>query len=334
MTNVPEEIVRVHRTRQAANFTVLPNELIYDSDLDPFALGVLIRMLGNAPKWRATADGMWRAAEKKNVRGQGRDAYRAAFQRLIQAGYVTRKRAQGEDGLWWTDVHVYDAPQPVPEENTTSSLVAPMTAHQAPVHQAPVHQASIQVRTTREPSLRSGSLDVEQERSTRNPPPPPVVTEPQESWQAARKEEQRRWEEAISKPNHLEIVKKHGYTEAQAHEFVQHLYQNGAKWPDRIIAKEDKEGTLADRLAAFFKKDIPDYMQMRRPRRQADFDMTPPWEGQPDDPGDGPCHCGWSLGKQCYGQWFRTRKHLAYMGKPEQIAVLKDIADAERSMSW
>lgn len=102
----------IRRTKQADNFTTLPNALIRDTRLSRFTRSCLIEALSNDPKWQEGADWMWQQAETKGVgrRGEGRDAYRKAFKEMEAAGYLTRHKYRRPDGVWQLELDFTDTP--------------------------------------------------------------------------------------------------------------------------------------------------------------------------------------------------------------------------------
>ncbi len=110
------EVVEIHRSRQADNYTIIPNYIIRDVRLSRFARHVLIEILSNTADWHATADDMWAQGVQQcpGVPGEGRDAYRRAFRQMQAAGYLVRTKVQGQGGKWTTYLHFYDVPQVSP----------------------------------------------------------------------------------------------------------------------------------------------------------------------------------------------------------------------------
>lgn len=114
--------LQVHRTRQARNYVVLPNECVRRTDLSYCARGVLHELLSYPPGWHVSADQM--AARLTGVR-DGRAAIRRAMQELEDAGYLRRVHTRG--GI---RQEVFDIPQPasgshLPASAVTSGNTAP-----------------------------------------------------------------------------------------------------------------------------------------------------------------------------------------------------------------
>jgi hypothetical protein len=82
-------VIRVKRT---SRFTIVPNETLRDSRLSDAALGLLVRMLSYPDDWEFSL---------KHLAGQNQSrlaAVRSSFQKLEEAGYVSRKQARGAQG--------------------------------------------------------------------------------------------------------------------------------------------------------------------------------------------------------------------------------------------
>lgn len=90
----------VLRKRVRANFTVLSNNTIRDSQLSFRAVGVLTHIL-------SLKDGSPISAEELALaHTEGRDAVAAALKELTKAGYYRTTKRQGPDGRWVTEVEV------------------------------------------------------------------------------------------------------------------------------------------------------------------------------------------------------------------------------------
>jgi hypothetical protein len=117
------EDIRIHRTRQAEHFTIIPNALIRDPSLSHGARGCLIEILSNIDTWHITAEGMWRRASKaRPIKGEGRDVYYKWFGEMETSGYLTRhvvpELTDSGRTRYATVLHFYDAPVAA-EERTT-----------------------------------------------------------------------------------------------------------------------------------------------------------------------------------------------------------------------
>jgi hypothetical protein len=97
------------------NYTVLPNAALRDERLSFRATGLLTYLL-SLPDG-APIDSVALSQRKS----EGRNAIRAAYRELIDAGYVVRSKEQKDDGKWVTYTDVYDTP-PTPGKPTPGNL--------------------------------------------------------------------------------------------------------------------------------------------------------------------------------------------------------------------
>jgi len=106
----------VMRGKHRQEFVILPNGTVRDERLSHMARGILADILSRPEGWKTTADDLAdRARRLRGVkRGSGREAYRAAFRELQDAGYIQRERMQDGRGHWQTVLIVYDQPQEAP----------------------------------------------------------------------------------------------------------------------------------------------------------------------------------------------------------------------------
>lgn len=103
----------VRRSKPAANFTILPNEMLRDDRLTYCARGVLAELLTRPSGWETNADALSDRARRHraDVVGEGRRGLRAAFAELEVAGYMVRRKEKGEKGRFVTVLEVFDVPQ-------------------------------------------------------------------------------------------------------------------------------------------------------------------------------------------------------------------------------
>ncbi|MEE4419560.1 hypothetical protein [Streptomyces bugieae] len=106
-------MLKIRRSKPAANFTILPNELLRDDRLTYCARGVLAELLSRPSGWETNADALSERARRHrgDVVGEGRRGLRAAFAELEAAGYVIRRKEKAEKGRFVTVLEVYDVPQ-------------------------------------------------------------------------------------------------------------------------------------------------------------------------------------------------------------------------------
>lgn len=97
--------MRIHRSRHARGFTVLPNTLLQDRRLSYTARGLLADLLSRSDGW--SEDGR-RMADSSP---QGRLAVAKALRELAAAGYYRVDKVRRADGTVVSETHVYDAPQ-------------------------------------------------------------------------------------------------------------------------------------------------------------------------------------------------------------------------------
>jgi hypothetical protein len=105
--------VRIRRSHQDHDFTILPNALLRDARLSYTARGVAAEILSRPDGWNASADQLSRqAARDRPGRHEGRRRLRDAFAELEAARYlVRRKERDPQTGRWTTDLWLYDTPQ-------------------------------------------------------------------------------------------------------------------------------------------------------------------------------------------------------------------------------
>lgn len=83
--------IQIHRSQwPEGQVTRVPAEIIHDTRLGLFTLGVLMELLSRRDEWPLTAADFWREAEGTRHPGEGRDVYRRAFRELEAAGYADR----------------------------------------------------------------------------------------------------------------------------------------------------------------------------------------------------------------------------------------------------
>lgn len=120
--------VKIIRAKRQKNFTVMANNVIYDSRLSYRALGLLTYLLSKPDGWETDSERL------SEGRKEGRDAIRTAMTELKKAGYLKQVRTQDPaTGRWSTGAELTDQPEdgfPVPgvtSTNTPSSQVGPTT---------------------------------------------------------------------------------------------------------------------------------------------------------------------------------------------------------------
>ncbi|WP_406730922.1 hypothetical protein [Streptomyces sp. NBC_01794] len=105
--------MKIRRSRPEADFTIIPNSALRDDRLSYCARGVLAELLSRPNGWETNADALSDRARRHrgDVVGEGRRGLRSAFKELEAAGYMLRRKEQGERGRFITVLEVYDTPQ-------------------------------------------------------------------------------------------------------------------------------------------------------------------------------------------------------------------------------
>lgn len=80
------------KIRRHGGFTVLPNEVLRDADLNLQTKGLFCMMLSYPPDWTFSIGGLTKDA------GCGRDKIRSALKNLEEAGYLIREQVHAENG--------------------------------------------------------------------------------------------------------------------------------------------------------------------------------------------------------------------------------------------
>lgn len=97
-------LVTTFRVVERERFTSVSRETIGDSSLSFRARGVLVWLLDKPDDWRADSSTIARAGK------EGREAVRTALRELEDAGYLVRRKVQGDGGRWVTEVEVHERP--------------------------------------------------------------------------------------------------------------------------------------------------------------------------------------------------------------------------------
>lgn len=117
--------MKIRRSRPESDFTIVPNSTLRDDRLSYCARGVLAELLSRSSGWETNADALSERARRHrgDVVGEGRRGLRAAFKELEAAGYMVRRKEQGEKGRFITVLEVYDTPQHRGTAGVTSASV-------------------------------------------------------------------------------------------------------------------------------------------------------------------------------------------------------------------
>jgi hypothetical protein len=117
--------MKIRRSRPEADFTIIPNATLRDDRLSYCARGVLSELLSRPNGWETNADALSDRARRQrgDVVGEGRRGLRSAFKELEAAGYMIRRKEQGERGRFITVLEVYDTPRDRGTAHGTSASV-------------------------------------------------------------------------------------------------------------------------------------------------------------------------------------------------------------------
>jgi hypothetical protein len=117
--------MKIRRSRPEADFTIIPNSTLRDDRLSYCARGVLSELLSRPNGWETNADALSDRARRHrgDIVGEGRRGLRSAFKELEAAGYMIRRKEQGEKGRFITVLEVYDTPQDRGTARATSASV-------------------------------------------------------------------------------------------------------------------------------------------------------------------------------------------------------------------
>lgn len=117
--------MKIRRSRPESDFTIIPNSALRDDRLSYCARGVLAELLSRPNGWETNADALSDRARRHrgDVVGEGRRGLRSAFKELEAAGYMVRRKEQGEKGRFITVLEVYDTPQDRGTAHGTSASV-------------------------------------------------------------------------------------------------------------------------------------------------------------------------------------------------------------------
>lgn len=105
--------MKIRRSKPESDFIIIPNSTLRDDRLSYCARGVLSELLSRSNGWETNADALSDRARRHrgDVVGEGRRGLRSAFKELEAAGYMIRRKEQGEKGRFITVLEVYDTPQ-------------------------------------------------------------------------------------------------------------------------------------------------------------------------------------------------------------------------------
>ena len=121
--------MRIIRSAPSENgrFVAIPNATVRDDRLTFCARGILAELLSRPADWQATADELWQDSRQHRPNGEGRRTILAAFDELVEAGYLHRVRHQHENGVWTTALFLFDIA--VSAEDTPAVIERAKAAH-------------------------------------------------------------------------------------------------------------------------------------------------------------------------------------------------------------
>jgi hypothetical protein len=111
----------IKRLKREKNFTVVGNEILEDKNLEWNDLGILVFLLSKPDDWSVSTKHL------QTLRKSGRDSIRASLNRIIDAGYMTRKPDLNKGWAYEiSEIPIYKREDGKP-------------VHGKPVHGKPVH---------------------------------------------------------------------------------------------------------------------------------------------------------------------------------------------------
>jgi hypothetical protein len=105
--------MRIIRSAPSENgrFVAIPNSTVRDERLSYCARGILAELLSRPRDWQATAEELWSEGRRHRPDGgEGRRTIAGAFTELKEAGYLHAVRRQRSDGVWTTNLFLFDNP--------------------------------------------------------------------------------------------------------------------------------------------------------------------------------------------------------------------------------
>ncbi len=134
--------------RMRSNFTIVPNSLTRDSNISLKAKGLYAYFASRGDDWK------FYIQEIASNCKEGVKAVRSALHELIDNGYVTQKRINGENGHFYYDYEIFDSPQPLSPCTPKGHAVGTVTA------QGPTNKKESLKKKERVCDTRSENVDV------------------------------------------------------------------------------------------------------------------------------------------------------------------------------
>lgn len=128
------------RREKGSNFTPISRALLQDNSLSFEARGLMGYLLSKPDDWEAQFHDIEREG---NI---GRDKRKSLMAELERAGYLERRRLQGERGQWDYEMIVHETPLPEAER---TSLSRPPTPNPATVNPQTVEPSTVRPQTVK-----------------------------------------------------------------------------------------------------------------------------------------------------------------------------------------
>lgn len=95
----------IKKEKLHANFTMIPNSILRDSELPLDTIGLLAFLLSQPENWEV------RATQIQKKFRIGREKRQRMYKQLKNAGHMVQRNGRGIDGLWTTEITVYRTSQ-------------------------------------------------------------------------------------------------------------------------------------------------------------------------------------------------------------------------------
>lgn len=95
----------IKKEKLHANFTLIPNSILRDSQLPLDTIGLLVYLLSLPEDW------VIRATQIQQEFGIGREKRQRMYKQLEHAGHLVQLNGRGIDGRWTTETTAYQVPR-------------------------------------------------------------------------------------------------------------------------------------------------------------------------------------------------------------------------------
>ncbi|MGO1501261.1 MAG: hypothetical protein ACTHWH_08270 [Marinobacter sp.] len=95
----------IKKEKLHANFTMIPNSILRDSELPLDTIGLLVYLLSQPEDWEV------RATQIQKEFKVGREKRQRMYKQLENAGHLVQLNGRGVDGRWTTETIIYQVPQ-------------------------------------------------------------------------------------------------------------------------------------------------------------------------------------------------------------------------------